>query len=176
MRILDLRTFTIVLLTYVGFMRFDEVSILTKGDVQFFSTHMSIFIERSKTDVYRDGNKIIISRLNSICCPVRTLCRYIQLGKVEKDEAFLFRAVTWLKRKQCYVIRATNKPISYSTCRVGALGLISRLGLNLKPYGLHSGRSGGATWAATRGCQTDCLRGMGAGRRRKQRTVMLMTI
>ena len=72
--LLNLRKFTMLLVSFAGFVRFSELSQLTRGDVHFFRTHMSIFIDSSKTDVYRDGHELLISRIHSPICPVKTLC------------------------------------------------------------------------------------------------------
>ena len=44
--LLDLRRFTILILSFAGFLRFDEVSQLKLDDVTFFSTHVALFLER----------------------------------------------------------------------------------------------------------------------------------
>ena len=140
-----------MLISYVGFLRFDEVSNLTKGGATFFNTHMSVFIEKSKTDIYRDGNTLAISRLNSALCPVKMLAKYMETAKIANDDEFLFRAVTWWRSKSRYTLKAANKPISYTTAREDALDLVRRVGLDPKDFGLHSARSGGATSAANNG-------------------------
>ncbi|KAK3083447.1 hypothetical protein FSP39_022942 [Pinctada imbricata] len=50
------RTICACLLSYSGFLRVSELLSLKICDISFFTTHMSIFIEKSKTDIYRDGN------------------------------------------------------------------------------------------------------------------------
>ena len=39
---------------------------------------MSIFLEKSKTDIYRDGAWVIIARTNSELCPVMNTERYLE--------------------------------------------------------------------------------------------------
>ena len=174
--LLELRKFCILLLSYVGFLRFDEVSNLVKGDISFYHTHMSIFIEKSKTDVYRDGHTLVISRLESECCPVRVLGNYISKGNIVEDGAFLFRATTWWKILGVYTLRTANKPMSYSTARLDALELIGSLGVDPKKIGLHSARSGGATSAANNGIPDrlfkGALRGTVVGYQTEPKTAM----
>ena len=148
--LLNLRKFTILLLSFAGFLRFDEVSKLRLDDIQFYRTHMSLFLEGSKTDIYREGHTVVISRVPASCCPVDTLARFLELGKIAKGDTFLFRAVTRLKGGR-YKFRSPNVPLSYTTCRTGALELVAKVGLDPKVFGLHSARSGGATAAANRG-------------------------
>ena len=168
--LLNLRKFTILLLSFAGFLRFDEVSKLRLEDIQFHGTHMSLFLEGSKTDIYREGHTVVISRVPSSCCPVATLERFLGLGKIAKGETFLFRAVTRLKGER-YKFRAPNVPLSYTTCRSDALELVAKVGLDPKVFGLHSARSGGATAAANRGCQIVFSKGMADGFLKRPRTV-----
>ena len=141
--LLKFRTFCILLLSFVGFLRFNEVINLTLGDIDFFETHMSLFLEKSKTDVYRDGNRVVISKLNSEICPVKVLTSYIEKGRITDKEKFLFRGVNWLPSKRSYSLREKNKPISYNTARSDMLDMWRDLGLDPNVFGLHSARSGG---------------------------------
>ena len=58
------------LFAYAGFMRSADVLALRRSDIQIFKTHIEIFVEHSKTDVYRDGSWILASRTDSRLCPV----------------------------------------------------------------------------------------------------------
>ena len=149
--LLQLRRFCILLLSFVAFLRYDELANLRRGDISVFRTHMSIFLEKSKTDTYRDGHTIVVSRLDSVICPVKVLSRYISRAHIVQDEEFLFRAVTWWKSKTTYLLRAANKPLSYSIARTDTLELVRKVGLDPNKFGLHSARSGGATSAANNG-------------------------
>jgi hypothetical protein len=39
---------------------------------------MSVFIQKGKTDIYRDGNHIIIARTGNNLCPVNNLELYLE--------------------------------------------------------------------------------------------------
>ena len=150
--LLQLRKFTILLISFAGFLRFAEASQLRRGDIRFYSTHMSLFIEGSKTDVYRDGHVLLISRVNSPICPVTGLARYIKAARLAHlYDDYIFRAVTWWRKDNRYSLRSTNRPISYTTARQDTLDLVGKIGLDPRLFGLHSARSGGATVAANRG-------------------------
>ena len=147
--LLQLRNFVIVLLSFAGFFRFSEVANLRRSDVTFNLTHMTIFIERSKTDIYRDGNYSFIAKTHSALCPVETLQRYfVMAGICDESEVYLFRSVSFLKSQNRYVLRINNIPISYTTAREAVMKLLGEIGLNPKQFGLHSLRSGGASAAA----------------------------
>ena len=56
------RTICACLLAYAGFLRSSELLKLKRSDVLINSEYMSVFVESSKTDKYRDGAWILISR------------------------------------------------------------------------------------------------------------------
>ena len=124
---------------------------------------MSSFNDSSKTDVYRDGHVLLISRIHSPICPVQTLCLYIKPATLTHNYDYLFRAVTWWENAGEYTLRSTNKPVSYTTTRTDALDLIAKIGLNPRDFGLHSARGGGATVAANTGVPIALLNAMADG-------------
>ena len=46
---------------------------------------MSIFIEFSKTDKYRDGARVVISRAGMALCPVENLERYLLWADIQDN-------------------------------------------------------------------------------------------
>jgi hypothetical protein len=112
---------------------------------------MSIFIEKSKTDRYREGNSVAISRTPEITCPVRMVARYLQLANIaDSSQEFLFRPISFCKKKSTYVLRG-EKCISYTTARDIFMNAIQAIGLDKCKYSLHSLRAGGASSAANFG-------------------------
>ena len=67
----DLRACSMFLVAYAGFLRFDEMIIIRLMDLQICSSHMKIFLERSKTDQFREGAWVVIASTGKITCPVR---------------------------------------------------------------------------------------------------------
>ena len=57
----DQRLLTVILIAFCGLMRFKEVSRLSRSDFIFSSTYVKVFIENSKTDIYREGMWLHIS-------------------------------------------------------------------------------------------------------------------
>ena len=150
--LIDLRTFTMMILSFVGFLRYSEASYFRRSDIVFENTYMRIFIEKSKTDIYRDGNWLFISKVDSEICPITILKAYLDRCNVETDsEEFIFRAMSFFKSKSSYKLRSKSTPICYSTARSNMLSLLKRIGLDEKLFGLHSLRAGGATVAANKG-------------------------
>ena len=55
---------------------------------------MKLFIEKSKTDVYREGNWIYMVKSTGNVCPVKILQRYLDLILIiEKSDKCVFRAI-----------------------------------------------------------------------------------
>ena len=148
----NLRTFPIVVLSFAGFFGYSEVSELKCCDIEWHDTYIKLFVEKSKTDVYRDGHWLLIAKLQSPICPVKMLNLYISRTELNKNsEEHLFRAMTWLKKQNKHILKKQDKPISYSTARTNMLEMIDKIGLDKKLFGLHSLRAGGASAAANEG-------------------------
>ena len=76
LNLLSIRTLAMCLIGYAGFLRFNEIVKIKVGHVCFFDSHVSILIEGSKTNQYRQGARVIISRTFSDTCPVAMLELY----------------------------------------------------------------------------------------------------
>ena len=147
--LMELRIAAICILSFTGFLRYDELSNIKFCDVLFGSNYMKIFLESSKTDVYRIGHWVYISSLSSNNCPVRIVKRYLRkAGFGGYCESFIFRGVTRNKDKTKRKLKTANKPISYSTVRSLLLEVFKSVGKDPKVLGTHSLRKGGATAAA----------------------------
>ena len=150
MNLMNLRLMLLLVLSFMGFLRFSEVSKLRRSDVILYDTHLSIFIEKSKTDVYRHGHWLHLAKLNSELCPVNLTKRYFNLANISvKCDMYIFRGI--VRSKNGYKLRLSDQAISYTTAREHVLDLLKNIGLDPKEFGLHSLRSGGATAAANLG-------------------------
>lgn len=105
--IYNMRTLAICLIGYAGFMRFSEIAGLRRCDISICESYMKSFIEKCKTDVYREGNWIFISKTGNELCPVKNLKVYLELTKLmdESSEEFIFRAVTVTKSNPIGTLR-----------------------------------------------------------------------
>ena len=145
----DLRIMTICLLSYSGFLRYDEYSNVLFSDVVFYDNFLTLFIEKSKTDIHRDGRQVYISATSSKCCTFKMLKRYIVAAKFAPDsQDFLFKGLTYHHKSKTYTLRKQHKGLSYTTAREIVLKAFASVGLNIKDFGTHSMRKGGATSAA----------------------------
>ena len=152
---MDQRLLTIILIAFCGFMRFSEVPRLRLSDFVFSSTYVKVFIEKSKTDIYREGMWVYISASSKIC-PLKQLKYYLALSKMsENSKRFIFRG---LSRGKKFSLRSKNKPISYGRIRENFIKVLKAVNLDRRKYGLHSLRSGGASLAAFNGVSDRLLK------------------
>ena len=134
-----------MLLCYARFLRYNELAHIKANNLQLFSSHVEVVIESSKTDIYRQGNTIVIARTNSEFCPVAILEKYLKQANISlSSDEFIFRSLYYLKSKNIHILSKTDKPLSYTTAREFLLNALSDVGLDKKKFGLHSLRSGGA--------------------------------
>lgn len=109
---------------------------------------MTIFVESSKTDKYRDGSWIIIAQTGTCLCPVANIKRYIEWAKLCSED-FLFCNLS--KTKSGYKVRNDRKVMSYTNLRDEFITALSSHVKDVSKYCLHSLRSGGASAAANNG-------------------------
>ena len=147
--LMSLRVAAICIVGFSAFLRYDELSKIKYCDVLFGKKYMKIFIEQSKTDVYRQGEWVYVAKLQSQNCPVKIMKRYLKSAKFDKyTEEFIFRGITRNKNKFKRSLKKSNKPISYTTVRSIVLNAFKSVGADSLQLGTHSLRKGGATAAA----------------------------
>ncbi|XP_033757058.1 uncharacterized protein LOC117339517 isoform X1 [Pecten maximus] len=165
--ILVLRDLSMIVLSFSGFLRFQEVSNLRCKDLSFHENFMSLFLVKSKTDQYRQGSKVLINEGRTTGCPIRILKRYISTANVDlKSGEFLFKPAYRSKGKCCLIKK--NKPISYTRARETILARLKEVcgDANL---GLHSMRAGGASMAARSAVNDRCWKRHGRWRGEKSK-------
>jgi integrase len=54
-------------LAYAAFRRASELLSLRRCDIEFFPSHMSVFIQKSKTDIHRERNPLLLQEHELIC-------------------------------------------------------------------------------------------------------------
>lgn len=154
--LLIIRDLTMILLSFSGLLRYDEVSSLRFCDVQVRDGYLVLHIVKSKTDQYRQSNEILISKGSTSACPYNMYLKYLKLVGVNGNtENFLFRPI-YRSGNTCKLI-FKNKKLSYTAARTT---LLKRIHL-VSPHcniGLHSFRTGGATVAANADVSERCLK------------------
>ena len=112
---------------------------------------MSIFIEKSKTDIYRKGHWLHLAKLNSNLCPLDLTKRYFVLVGIDKQ-------CDIKNTRNGQKLRKIDKPLSYTTVKGHVLVLLTNTGLDPKKFGLHSLQSGPALAAANLGVNDRLLK------------------
>ena len=129
----DLRFAAISFLGFAGFFRFNELANIEPKHLTFCDGFVKIFVPRSKTDVYREGNYVYVAKLENKYCPVAILLGYTEAANLDLSNHLpLFRPLT------------KNKS-GYTRCREIFKSTLKNLGYDPKEYCRHSQRSGGAT-------------------------------
>ena len=154
--LMNLRTVTMCLLAYAGFLRFNELSQIKFEHITFTAQGMSLFVPSSKTDIYRSGRSVVISATDSRFCPVQMLKSYILHANISEPCSFIFRNLS--KLKVGYKLRETNQPLSYTRVRELILDALKPLVDDVSSFGVHSLRAGGATTAANAGISDRLLK------------------
>ena len=111
--------------------------------------HAEITIKHSKTDQYRDRAVVLMARTGQPTCTVAILERYLSmLGAQLQPNQYPFRNIT--KTRHGEKLRPGGR-MSYSWVRELVLSQFKEIQLDVRKYGLHSLRAGGATAAANCG-------------------------
>lgn len=154
-----LRVVVLFLLGFSGFLRYSELSNIKMNNIEFQVSHVKIRIDKSKTDLYRRGNSVVIAATGTDLCPVFWLNKYINLAELSKNsDSYIFRALSFMKSKDVYKLCNVNSPLSYTRAREILLESLSDIGLDKLKFGLHSLRSGGASTGANRGVSDRLLK------------------
>ena len=115
-----------------------------------------ILIPSSKTDVYRNGKTVFLSKSNGKYSVSNLLSMYMSKANLSLGlNHFLFGQIRFDKGIKNNVL--VNNILSYSSFREIIKQAISSLGLDSSLYGTHSCRSGGATDLAPKVNQFELL-------------------
>ena len=150
----DLRSALLFALGLHGLFRISELLDLQAVDFTIHTEYLEILVKSSKTDQYREGNKVFISKLGGITCPHALLCRYFASARIDPNSSvYIFRAVRFFKRTNMYLL-CSNK-LSYTRARELIKETLSAIGIDSKGFSTHSLRAGGATFIAKNLPRTD---------------------
>ena len=114
----DLRKLRTVLLGFSGFLRHSELANIKMNNIECFDTHIKIYIEKSKTNIYRRGNSVVIASTNTAFCPVVWLKTYFELTSLQfNSDSYIFRGLSFFKSNGNYTLCRMNVPLSYARAR-----------------------------------------------------------
>ena len=155
--VIQLRDLCMITLAFAGFLRFNELSNLRCNDITFNSDHIVVKIRKSKTDIYRRGNEVLIAKGSSSACPYAMLQRYMAAANftVDSDE-YLFKPA--YRSKNVTSLIKKNKCISYTRAKECIVEKLQTVAPGLK-LGTHTLRASGVTTAANApGVSDRCLK------------------
>ena len=100
----------------MGFLRFSEVVKLRRCDIIINKTFRLIFIKKSKTDVYREGSWVYLTKLDTALCPIELISQYFKKGNIRDNcQKYIFRGI--ITTKSHSKLRRCDKHISYTFVR-----------------------------------------------------------
>ena len=157
----ELRVAALCVTAVYAFLRFNEIAALRCCDLKFCSKDgiqfVELYIVKSKTDIYRNGSKVLLAYTGGLVCPFSILKRYVETADILlSSPEKLFSKVYYVAALKCYKLRPGG--LSYSRAREIVLQAFESLGYDKKKFGLHSLRSGGATAAANAGLNERLLK------------------
>ena len=149
----DVRIAALCSLAFAGFFRYNELCNIAPNHIEFHSQYIKIFVPRSKTDVYREGNYVFISASGTPYCPVGVSRKYMNLAGIhDKSNLPLFRPLVFHRSNSSYTLK--DGKISYTSCREIFRNSLKQPGFNPDDYDLHSLRSGGITSVVRNSCNS----------------------
>ena len=152
--ILVVRDLCMILLGYSGFLRYEEIRNLRCTDITFHDDFFSLCISKSKTDQYRYGSEVVVSKGLTFACPFLMLQRYLSLSAQSvKSNCYLFRPCFRSKGKSLLIYK--DKPLRYTRAKECLVARLKEVAFDLN-LGLHFLRAGGVTYAANSGVNDHC--------------------
>ena len=152
--LMQLRTACYISLKYALLFRHNEMSGLKANHISVLPNKqgLRIFIPKSKTDVFREGNFGYVYDTSDLYSPVNILKAFLdKLGISFGDDKFIFTPLTFCSKTKTHK-RTQNRPLSYIRCRELFLEALKEIGVEqVTDYGLHSLRAGGASHLANQG-------------------------
>ena len=140
--IVELRNCLVLAFSYTLLLRHDEISHIALNHFSEVGNGFKIFIPKSKTDSYRNGNHVFLKKSDHPSSISKLLDLY--LGKFNLtlgENHFLFFPIHGGKE----VPKKSNQILSYASFRDIFKKMVTLIGLNPSDFGTHSGRSGGAS-------------------------------
>ena len=115
--LIHIRTVTMCVLVYAGFLPFSELASICFNHVVFSDDRLNLFILASKTDVYREGRHVLISKIpGSLACPVHITKSYLNLVHEQvHPNQFIFRELS-----------KPTKDINYKTTSLYLIPVLGR--------------------------------------------------
>lgn len=135
----------IVVLGFVGFLRWNDLSQIQVEGIRVHKRYMSVFLEKRKNDQFHKGNYVYFHRSDALSCPVSVVERFLLRSGLTSGP--LLREIVGSGHRE----HVSCHKLKYSSARWQILKMFKAIGLKAGEYGLHSLRSGGASAASKQG-------------------------
>ena len=150
----ELRDCLIPVLSYTLLLRHDETSHMNCNHIDSVTSGLKILIPSSKTDTYREGKFVYLSKKNNSV--YNLFFRYLSKSNLDLGmNHFLFGPISFNKGTKQNEIE--NRKLSYESFNKIFKNAVAMLGLDPEDFGTHSARSGGATGLAPFVSQYDLM-------------------
>ena len=148
----NVRDFAMLLISFVGFLRYEETANIRRNHLHLFYDHLSLDIPRSKTDASCRGQHLKIIGTSADLCCLTWLTRYLMLSGIpDGSQELIFRSVFYDKKTKKWALRKTDKILSHTTVSEMFQNRLMQSGNGGKEYTLHGLRAGGVSLAANEG-------------------------
>ena len=152
--LLDLRNCLVVSFAYNLLLRHDEFSHISLAHISESESGFKILIPKSKTDKFRNGKHVFLSKCADRLSPSNMLICYLEKLNLNLGmNHFLFCPL----KKKGSSWTAVNQMLAYTSFRDIVKSSVTKIGLDPKLFGTHSLRAGGATDLAPHVSQHELL-------------------
>ena len=151
-KLTDVRDFCYILLSFTGFMRFDEASSIRRQHLHLFFDYMLLDIPQSKCNKSGEPEHIYIARTSSDLCTLTWVARYLKMANIQDDcTKLIFRGIIGTNKASGHSLRPSDKKLSHTTLSEIFKKRLEQCGHAEEGLSLHSLRAGGVTLAAASG-------------------------
>ena len=143
----DLRTALLFALGFYGLFRINELPDLQFSDVTVHNDYLEILLKCSKTDQYREGNKVFISKIGGINCPYVLIGCFFDCVRVNRNSSlYNFGVLRFLKNSNSYAL--CSRRLSYTRARELINERLSAIGVDSRDFSTYRLRAGGVVFFA----------------------------
>ena len=168
-----LRLATSCLLAFAAFLHYDKMAWLRCRDITISDVAMHVHILSSKTDQYRRGDTVLVTRKFSPTCPVSIMEMYFShAGLSHSSSLLLFHGITRTKHGE--QLRSAGG-LSYTHMRELFIAKWREQGFDTAQFGLQILRAGGVP-AAANASVLDCLSSIVVGGSLRQQRMGILRI
>ena len=144
--VLELRDALIPILAFALLLRHDEISHLSCAHFTVIDGGLKVFIPSSKTDTYRQGKYVFLSKENSVA--YNLFFQYISSSGLSIGQNHFLFCPLASKKSDARGFSLINEKLGYDSFNKIVKNAVSQLGFDPNEFGTHSARSGGASTLA----------------------------